>query len=66
MPRNPNARPSDKLSAKAKFLNAQQSLQFSRLDQARADLIKIAHLSSEQRRVLIVAAPGFVAEEGAK
>jgi hypothetical protein len=59
-----NLRPSDKLSAKAKFLNAQQPLEFSRLDAARGQLIAIGHLSSAQRRTLLRASPSFVAHDG--
>lgn len=61
-----SGKPSDRLSGKARFAQQQCDLEFSRLDQARNDLRAISHLSPDQRRALVAAAPAFVAGEGAK
>ena len=58
----PTDRPSDRWSKTNKFLNAQGDM--FRSEHNRALIERIADLSPEQQRRLIVAAPAFVAGEG--
>ena len=59
---NPTGRPSDRWSKTHKYLNAQADM--FRSEHNRAVIERIADLSPEQQRRLIVAAPAFVAGEG--
>lgn len=60
-----SVRPSDRLSAKARFLNSQGDMFSSDLFQAETKTVlhRLAELSPAQQRKLVLAAPAFVAGE---